>query len=81
MVTFCFFLVFFLLLVVTTVFDMLIYKKSLFETLYMLLHAYIGAGRSLVYLGAALGLMSAMIIDYRLHKRKKMKKVSERKVS
>lgn len=81
MVTFCFFLIFSLLLVVTTIFDMLIYKKDIFDTLHMLLYTFAGAGRYLAYIGAALGLVTAIAVDYRLSKHKRRKKVPETDVS
>ncbi|WP_367752564.1 hypothetical protein [Ammoniphilus sp. 3BR4] len=74
-------MIFTLLLVVTTIFDMLIYKKDVTDTLHMLLYAFVGAGRYLAYIGAALGLVTAMVVDYRLFKRKKRKKAPETDVS
>lgn len=81
MVTFCFFLVFLILLMITSIFDMLVYKKNILESLYALLYAYIGAGRYIAYIGAGVGLISSIIIDYRLHKNKKMKNTTQTDLS
>lgn len=77
MVTLCFFLIFTLLLSITMIFDMAIYKKSIMETLHMLFFAYVGAGRSIAYIGVGIGFISSIIIDYRFYKNKKLKKTSQ----
>lgn len=82
MVTLCFFLIFILLLTITIIFDLAIYRKSTLETLHMLLYAYVGVGRYFAYIGAGIGLISSIIIDYRLLKNNKMmKKNSQTDVS
>jgi len=71
MVTFCFFLIFVLLLTITTIYDMVIYQKTILQTLHMLLFTYVGAGRYIAYIEAGIGLIYSIIIDYRLHQNKK----------
>lgn len=81
MVTLCFFLIFILLLTITTLFDLAVYKKDISETLHSLLFSYVGSGRYIAYLGAGVGLFSSIITDYRLYKNKKMKKNSQTDLS
>ncbi len=77
MVTFCFFLIFTLLLVITTIFDMMIYKQTILKTLHSLFFSYVGAGRYIAYMSAGVGLICSIIIDYRLRTNKKAKKPSQ----
>jgi hypothetical protein len=78
MVTFSCFLLITLLTFLIALFDMGLFEFSFFEAIINIFHSEIAIGRFIAFLGAALGLFSSVIIDFRIHRSKKTSNADER---
>ncbi|MBM7691463.1 putative membrane protein [Peribacillus deserti] len=74
MLTFSFLLVIFLLTILLAVFDMMILDFSIWEALINLYFPEVATGRSFVYTGVFFGFVICIVGDFRLYKKKKLKK-------
>lgn len=78
MVTLSFFLLITFLTLLIALFDMSLFEYSFFEAIINILTSEIAIGRYIALMGAALGLISSVIIDVRIHRSKKESNVNER---
>lgn len=67
MVTLAYFLILFMLSMITAIFDMFILEYSFWISLKNLFFSEIAVGRNTVWAGAIVGLLSSIIIDVRLY--------------
>jgi hypothetical protein len=79
MVTLAFFLLITLLTILIALFDMSLFEFSFFEAMINILFSEIAIGRYIALFGAALGLISSVMIDIRIHRTKKDSNDNERK--
>jgi hypothetical protein len=78
MVTLAYFLLVSLLTILIALFDMSLFEFSFFEAIINILYSEIAIGRYIAILGASLGLISSVIIDFRIHRSKKESNADER---
>ncbi|MCM3690118.1 hypothetical protein [Neobacillus niacini] len=78
MVTFAFILLVILLTILIALFDMSLFEFSFFEAMKNILYSEIAIGRYIALFGAVLGLISSVIIDFRIHRSKKESNADER---
>jgi hypothetical protein len=78
MVTLAYFLLLTLLTILITLFDMSLFEFSFFEAMINILYTEIAIGRYIALFGAALGFISSVIIDFRIHRSKKESDADER---
>ncbi|WP_258309394.1 hypothetical protein [Cytobacillus oceanisediminis] len=71
MVTFSYFAIFTLLALLATLFDMKIFDFTFWEALRNLLFSEVATGRMIILFTIGAGLVSSLIIDYRIFKNRK----------
>jgi hypothetical protein len=78
MVTLAYFLLLTFLTILIALFDMSLFEFSFFEAMINILYSEIAIGRYISLFGAALGLISSVIIDFRIHRSNKESNADER---
>ncbi|MFP7295891.1 hypothetical protein [Neobacillus niacini] len=78
MVTFSFVALIILLTILIGLFDMRLFEYSFLEAIINILYSEIAIGRYIALFGAALGLISSVIIDMRIHRSKRKSNADER---
>lgn len=78
MVTLSFIVLITLLIFLLTLFDMKLFELSFFEAILNILFSEIAIGRYISIFGVALGMISSLIIDYRIITSKKESNTDER---
>jgi uncharacterized membrane protein YeiB len=78
MVTFSFILVSASMFVMTLLFDMFVFKSTVREAVLNIFYAEIAAGRVIALFVFFLGLGSSLLIDLRLHKKKRAEKAQQK---
>jgi hypothetical protein len=78
MVTFSFFLITVLLTILISLFDMRLYDISFYEAVINIYYSEIAIGRYISFMGAIMGLVSSLIIDFRIRRSKKESNADER---
>jgi hypothetical protein len=78
MVTLAYFLLILLLTILIALFDMSLFEFTFFEAMINIIYSEIAIGRYIALFGAALGLISSVIIDFRIHRSKKESNADER---
>lgn len=78
MVTFAFLTITTLLIILIALFDMKLFELAFFDALKNIFYSEIAIGRYISFLGAALGMISSLIIDFRIKTSKKESNKDER---
>lgn len=78
MVTLSFFLITVLLTILISLFDMRLYDISFYEAVINIYYSEIAIGRYISFIGAIMGLVSSLIIDFRIRRSKKESNADER---
>jgi hypothetical protein len=78
MVTLSYFLLISLLTILIAIFDMSLFEFSFFEAMINIFYSVIAIGSYIAILGSSLGLISCVIIDFRIHRSKKESNANER---
>lgn len=78
MVTLSYFLLVISLTLLIALFDMSLFEFSFLEAIINIVYSEVAIGRYIALLGASLGLISSVIIDFRIHRSKKGNNADER---
>ncbi|MFC0274328.1 hypothetical protein ACFFIX_23555 [Metabacillus herbersteinensis] len=74
MITIAYIVVFCLMSILLAVFDMFLYRESIFDSIYHLFQLDFGTRKWMVYISTIIGLISAILTDINHRKTKKVNK-------